>query len=65
MILAGDVGGTKIHLALYNFEAGQLRSIRDQKFPAHEFSSLDEVVNRFLSGDANTIPTPRDRKSVV
>jgi glucokinase len=54
MILAGDVGGTKIHLALYNFEAGQLRSIRDQKFPAHEFSSLDDVVNHFLSGDANT-----------
>jgi glucokinase len=54
MILAGDVGGTKIHLALYNFEAGQLRSIRDQKFPAHEFSSLDDVVNRFLSGDSST-----------
>ena len=54
MILAGDVGGTKIHLALYNFEAGQLRSIRDQKFSAHEFSSLDDVVNHFLSGDANT-----------
>ncbi len=54
MILAGDVGGTKIHLALYNFESGQLRSVRDQKFPAHEFSSLDDVVNRFLSGDGNT-----------
>jgi glucokinase len=54
MILAGDVGGTKIHLALYNFEAGQLRSIRDQKFPAHEFSSLDDVVDHFLSGDGDT-----------
>jgi glucokinase len=48
MILAGDVGGTKVHLALYNFDNGRLHSIRDQKFPAHEFASLDDVVNKFL-----------------
>ncbi len=51
MILAGDVGGTKVHLALYEFASGQLKSIREQKFPAHEFASLGEVVNRFLDGD--------------
>jgi glucokinase len=49
MILAGDVGGTKVHLALYNFAAGRLQPIRDEKFPAHEFASLDEVVSRFLA----------------
>ena len=49
MILAGDVGGTKVHLALYNFEAGRLRWIRDQKFPASEYRSLDDVVKEFLS----------------
>ena len=49
MILAGDVGGTKVHLALYNFESGRLIPIRDQKYPAHEFASLEEVVNDFLS----------------
>ena len=54
MILAGDVGGTKVHLALYDFTSGQLHPLRDQKFPAHEFTSLDEVVNRFLSGDDTT-----------
>jgi glucokinase len=48
MILAGDVGGTKVHLALYNFDGGRLVSVRDQKFPAAEFGSLDEVVHRFL-----------------
>jgi glucokinase len=51
MILAGDVGGTKVHLALYNFANGRLQPLRDQKFPAHEFASLDEVVNKFLAGD--------------
>ena len=51
MILAGDVGGTKVHLALYDFANGRLHPIRDQKFPAHEFASLDEVVLKFLAGD--------------
>jgi glucokinase len=49
MILAGDVGGTKVHLALYNFVAGRLVAVREQKFPAHEFGSLQEVVQRFLT----------------
>jgi glucokinase len=48
MILAGDVGGTKVHLALYDFSKGRLQAIRDQKYPAHEFGSLDEVVHNFL-----------------
>src|SRR5260370_13426580 len=49
MILAGDVGGTKVHLELYNFANGRLQAVRDQKFPAHEFASLDDVVNKFLA----------------
>jgi glucokinase len=49
MILAGDVGGTKVHLALYNFANGRLLPVRDEKFPAHEFASLDDVVNKFLA----------------
>jgi glucokinase len=49
MILAGDVGGTKVHLALYNMVEGRLILVRDFKFPAHEFASLEDVVNRFLS----------------
>jgi glucokinase len=49
MILAGDVGGTKVHLALYGFEHGKLVHVRDERFPAHEFSGLEEIVRRFLS----------------
>jgi glucokinase len=52
MILAGDVGGTKVHLALYNFEGGRLKAVREQKFPAHEFGSMDEVVEKFLGDDS-------------
>ncbi len=54
MILAGDVGGTKVHLALYSFEGGKLHQLREQKFPAHEFPTLDAVVDRFLNeGDGH------------
>ena len=51
MILAGDVGGTKVHLALYAFEDGRLKPVRDARFPAHEFTSLDAVVEKFLGSE--------------
>ena len=54
MILAGDVGGTKVHLALYTFDQGKLQPGREEKFHAHEFASLEDVVNRFLGeGDGH------------
>jgi len=55
MILAGDVGGTKVHLALYDFTEGKLHAIRDKKFPAYEFRSLDAVVNEFLAADETNL----------
>src|ERR1700748_2490903 len=60
MILAGDVGGTKVHLALYDFANGRLHPIRDQKFPAHEFGSLDDVVHKFLAGDGTDTTQGKD-----
>src|SRR6195952_796873 len=52
MILAGDVGGTKVHLALYNFEAGRLTPVRAHKYPAAGFASLDDIVHDFLRDPA-------------
>ena len=61
MILAGDVGGTKVHLSLYNFEAGKLKPLRHQKFPAGEFGSLDDVVKKFLAaGDDHPAADTKD-----
>ena len=59
MILAGDVGGTKVHLALYQFAAGRLQQIREHKYPAHDFATLDEIVNDFFKDDDSA------RKEVV
>jgi glucokinase len=48
MILAGDVGGTKVELALYGFEHGQLVHVREERFPSQEFGGLEEIVRQFL-----------------
>ncbi len=54
MILAGDVGGTKVHLALYDFIDGKLKHNRDERYPAREYSGLEEIVKEFLSADKVT-----------
>jgi glucokinase len=51
MILAGDVGGTKVHLALYDFTEGKLNHTRDKQYPAKEYSGLEEIVKEFLGTD--------------
>src|ERR1700733_7836122 len=48
MILAGDVGGTKVHLALFEFSHGKLSHVRDEKFPAREHAGLEEIVKKFI-----------------
>ncbi len=49
MILAGDVGGTKVHLALYQFQQGKLEPVRDQIFPARNYASLEAIAKEFLN----------------
>ncbi len=49
MILAGDVGGTKVDLALYNFEDGKLQVVRQHKYPASDYPTLQDVVIAFLN----------------
>ena len=48
MILAGDVGGTKVHLALYDFIDGKPKSSRDERYAAKDYSGLEEIVKEFL-----------------
>ena len=55
MILAGDVGGTKVHLALYSFERGRLQPERDKRFPAQNYDGLEKIVQEFLADGKETI----------
>jgi glucokinase len=54
MILAGDVGGTKVHLALYDFSGGKLAHKRDQLYPAKDFDGLEAIVTAFLGTEKVT-----------
>ncbi len=51
MILAGDVGGTKTHLALFD-PGPPLRLVRLETFRSGAFPSLEAMVDRFLQGGA-------------
>lgn len=54
-ILAGDVGGTKIHLGLYGADGNALTRVADTIYPTHECSSLEEAMGRFLHGRAEVV----------
>jgi glucokinase len=54
MILAGDVGGTKVNLALYDFVNGKLTHTRDKQFKAREYSGLEEIVKEFVVAEKIT-----------
>jgi glucokinase len=48
MILAGDIGGTKTLLALFDDQGGTLRLQREAIFPSRDFASLEAMLTRFL-----------------
>jgi len=50
MLVAGDVGGTKTVLALYEVGVGSLEKVREQTFPSGGFPSLEAIVEKFLAG---------------
>jgi len=48
MILAGDVGGTKTLIGLFELEGGHLRSVREATFPSEDFGALEEILQLFF-----------------
>lgn len=53
MILAGDVGGTKVALALVEHGAGGFRILEEERYATEEFDGLVPVVEKFLAGTAD------------
>ncbi len=47
-LLAGDIGGTKIHLGLFEADGQALIPQRDQIYPTRDYPSLNAVVAQFL-----------------
>jgi glucokinase len=54
MILAGDVGGTKVDLGLYDFINGKLTPTRDKVFKAKDYPGLEVIVKEFLGAEKVT-----------
>jgi len=48
MILAGDIGGTKTYLALYDWKQDRVEPIREEKFFNVDFESFEEILSEFL-----------------
>lgn len=50
MILAGDVGGTKVVLALFQ-DTETRKKIKEQKFASKDYSNFEDIVKAFVSED--------------
>lgn len=48
MILAGDIGGTKTNLGLFELQNGAITLHAQQSYPSREHVGLEVIVNKFL-----------------
>jgi glucokinase len=48
MILAGDLGGTKSNLGLFDVQQGKLVRVAQKRYATQQYSGLDEMVKDFL-----------------
>jgi len=47
MILAADIGGTKVNLALFRQEGDHLERVDSAKFESRKYSGLEEILDEF------------------
>jgi len=50
MIIAGDIGGTKTNLGLFDVVNGGLVLHNQQSYPSRNFKELESIVEEFMSG---------------
>ncbi len=44
MLLTGDIGGTKVHLAIFD----KNRLVKEEKFPSRQYPDLSSILKKFL-----------------
>ena len=49
MILAGDIGGTKVNLGLFDLANGRLKLARENSYPSRRYAHLQDMVKEFLA----------------
>jgi len=55
IVLAGDIGGTKTHLAVFAAEAGPGTPLAEATFPSRDYASLEMLAKKFLAGTQTKI----------
>ena len=54
-VLAGDIGGTKTNLALYDLRKGKLSLVREASFPSRRYKGLERVIEDFRGKDFDEV----------
>jgi glucokinase len=49
IILAGDIGGTKTNLGLFDRVDGTLTLLREQSYPSRNYPGLESIIQEFMS----------------
>ena len=50
MLLAGDIGGTKTDLAVFDVEHGPRAPIAQKRFPSRDYPTLEAIASEFIAG---------------
>lgn len=49
MFLAGDIGGTKVNLGLFEAQSGHVKLARESTYPSRRYGTLQEIIRAFLA----------------
>jgi len=49
-VLAGDIGGTKTRLAVFDVHGTRLETLTERSYPSGSYSGLEDIVQDFLGG---------------
>ncbi len=55
MLLAGDIGGTKTSLAIYDAEHGPHHPLAEATFPSDDYDNLETIAREFLAQIDHTV----------
>src|SRR5690242_17222145 len=50
MILAGDIGGTKVNLGVFECEDRRVKMVTEGTFPSQKYARLADILREFLTG---------------
>ena len=60
MILAGDIGATRIRLAAFESEGNKLECVVEKTYSSHEHSGLPEIIARFVRTEGIPVQSALD-----